>query len=231
MRHKAEWMRHPMRLELTLAGLQIMLANHYTIRGALCAVICSHPNKCIEYYLYLFKASCWFTLNIIKNQIIWYEFCNVLCLTANVLYPLVYIVKFSYRDYFIQNILPLIFSTAFFQVRPWPSGNLTWKLQEMNKTPLDHLNCTPSFSLSLSLSHTHTPFFSVFFLCLSPVILSVSLDLLVSIYASKYMLVVFLLHPIIGTSFIRRFLSLLRGKTTALKKRCILDMTINLILW
>ena len=34
MWHKAEWMRHPMRLELTLAGLLVKLANHYTTRGA-----------------------------------------------------------------------------------------------------------------------------------------------------------------------------------------------------
>ena len=34
MWHKAEWMGHPMRLELTLAGLLVKLANHYTTRGA-----------------------------------------------------------------------------------------------------------------------------------------------------------------------------------------------------
>ena len=34
MKHKAEWMGHPMRLELTLAGLLVKLANHYTTRGA-----------------------------------------------------------------------------------------------------------------------------------------------------------------------------------------------------
>ena len=35
MWHKADWMGHPVRLELTLAGLQVKLANHYTTRGAL----------------------------------------------------------------------------------------------------------------------------------------------------------------------------------------------------
>ena len=34
MWHKADWMGHPMRLELTLAGLLVKLANHYTTRGA-----------------------------------------------------------------------------------------------------------------------------------------------------------------------------------------------------
>ena len=32
--HKADWMGHPMRPELTLAGLLVKLANHYTTRGA-----------------------------------------------------------------------------------------------------------------------------------------------------------------------------------------------------
>ena len=35
MWHKADWMGHPMRLELTLAGLLVKLANHYTTGGAL----------------------------------------------------------------------------------------------------------------------------------------------------------------------------------------------------
>ena len=35
MWHKADWMGHPMRLELTLAGLLVKLANHYTTWGAL----------------------------------------------------------------------------------------------------------------------------------------------------------------------------------------------------
>ena len=35
MWHKAEWMGHPMKLELKLAGLQVKLANHYTTGGAL----------------------------------------------------------------------------------------------------------------------------------------------------------------------------------------------------
>ena len=30
MRHKAEWMGHPMRLELTHVGLLVQLANRYT---------------------------------------------------------------------------------------------------------------------------------------------------------------------------------------------------------
>ena len=34
MWHKADWMGHPMRLELTLAGLLVKLANHYTTGGA-----------------------------------------------------------------------------------------------------------------------------------------------------------------------------------------------------
>ena len=34
MWHKADWMGHPKRLELTLAGLLVKLANHYTTRGA-----------------------------------------------------------------------------------------------------------------------------------------------------------------------------------------------------
>ena len=33
MWHKAEWMGHPMRLKLTLLGLLVKLANHYTIQG------------------------------------------------------------------------------------------------------------------------------------------------------------------------------------------------------
>ena len=32
MWHKADWMGHPMRLELTLTGLLVKLANHYTTR-------------------------------------------------------------------------------------------------------------------------------------------------------------------------------------------------------
>ena len=35
MCHKAEWMGHPMRLELTRVGLLVKLANHYTTKGAL----------------------------------------------------------------------------------------------------------------------------------------------------------------------------------------------------
>ena len=34
MWHKAIWKGHPMRLELTLVGLLVELANHYTTRGA-----------------------------------------------------------------------------------------------------------------------------------------------------------------------------------------------------
>ena len=34
MWHKAEWMGHSMRLELTLADLLVKLANHYTNRDA-----------------------------------------------------------------------------------------------------------------------------------------------------------------------------------------------------
>ena len=33
-------MGHPMRIELTLAGLRVKLANHYTTRGAILAVNC-----------------------------------------------------------------------------------------------------------------------------------------------------------------------------------------------
>ena len=35
MWHKAEWIVHPMRLELTRVGLLVKLANRYTTRGAL----------------------------------------------------------------------------------------------------------------------------------------------------------------------------------------------------
>ena len=34
MWHKAEWMGHPMRLELTRVGLLVKVANHYTTKGA-----------------------------------------------------------------------------------------------------------------------------------------------------------------------------------------------------
>ena len=34
MWHKAEWMRRPMRLELTRVGLLVKLANRYTTKGA-----------------------------------------------------------------------------------------------------------------------------------------------------------------------------------------------------
>ena len=35
MWHKAEWMGHPMRLELTRVGLLVKLANHYTTLACL----------------------------------------------------------------------------------------------------------------------------------------------------------------------------------------------------
>ena len=35
MWHKAEWIGHPMRIELTRVGLLVKLANRYTTRGAL----------------------------------------------------------------------------------------------------------------------------------------------------------------------------------------------------
>ena len=47
MRHKAEWMGHPMRLELTFAGLLVKLANHYTIRGAPAATFNGNPKATI----------------------------------------------------------------------------------------------------------------------------------------------------------------------------------------
>ena len=34
MCHKAEWTKRPIRLKLTLTGLLVKLANHYTTRGA-----------------------------------------------------------------------------------------------------------------------------------------------------------------------------------------------------
>ena len=34
MQHKAEWMSHPMSLELTLAGLLVKIAHHETTGGA-----------------------------------------------------------------------------------------------------------------------------------------------------------------------------------------------------
>ena len=37
MWHKAEWMGHPMRLELTRVGLLVYLANRYTTIGARCS--------------------------------------------------------------------------------------------------------------------------------------------------------------------------------------------------
>ena len=33
MYHKAAWIGHPMRIELTRVGLLVYLANHYTTRG------------------------------------------------------------------------------------------------------------------------------------------------------------------------------------------------------
>ena len=36
MWHKAEWMGHPMRLELTRVGLLVKAANHYTTQGVHC---------------------------------------------------------------------------------------------------------------------------------------------------------------------------------------------------
>ena len=35
MWHKAEWMGHPMRLDLTRVGLLVQYTNHYNTRGAL----------------------------------------------------------------------------------------------------------------------------------------------------------------------------------------------------
>ena len=35
MWHKAEWIGHPLRLELTRVGLLVKLANRYTTKGAL----------------------------------------------------------------------------------------------------------------------------------------------------------------------------------------------------
>ena len=72
MRHKAEWMGHPMRLELTLVGLLVKLANHYTTRGAL-----SWRPDCIFEIHQLWQSgfsrvysnsrcSCWFEPEIIK---------------------------------------------------------------------------------------------------------------------------------------------------------------------
>ena len=40
MWYKAEWMGHPMRLELTLAGLLVKIVNHYSTHGALVYMIC-----------------------------------------------------------------------------------------------------------------------------------------------------------------------------------------------
>ena len=39
MWHKAEWMGHPMRVELTRVDLLVKVANHYTTKGALCGDI------------------------------------------------------------------------------------------------------------------------------------------------------------------------------------------------
>ena len=40
MWHKAEWIVHPMTLDLTLAGFLVKLANHYTTRGASEVEVC-----------------------------------------------------------------------------------------------------------------------------------------------------------------------------------------------
>ena len=50
MQHKAEWMGRPMRLELTRVGLLVLLANHYTTRGAHCTI-----DIYIDIYLYLYS--------------------------------------------------------------------------------------------------------------------------------------------------------------------------------
>ena len=39
MWHKAEWMGHPMRIELTRVGLLVKLANRYTTKGTQVNVI------------------------------------------------------------------------------------------------------------------------------------------------------------------------------------------------
>ena len=44
MKHKAVWMGHPMRLEFTLAGLLVKLANHYKSRGTLTPEVYSMRN-------------------------------------------------------------------------------------------------------------------------------------------------------------------------------------------
>ena len=46
MWHKAEWIRHPMTSELTLAGLLVKLANYYTMRGVcICVCVCKRERE------------------------------------------------------------------------------------------------------------------------------------------------------------------------------------------
>ena len=44
MWHKAEWIGHPMRLDVTLASLQVKLADHYTTRGTVSRNSSSHQS-------------------------------------------------------------------------------------------------------------------------------------------------------------------------------------------
>ena len=50
MWHKAEWMGHPMRLELTRVGLLVKLANRYTTKGALPQQLIARVKFCIWGY-------------------------------------------------------------------------------------------------------------------------------------------------------------------------------------
>ena len=45
MWHKAEWMGHPMRLELTRVGLLVKLASRYTTRGVLITMVIKHSDS------------------------------------------------------------------------------------------------------------------------------------------------------------------------------------------
>ena len=59
MWHKADWMGHQIRLELTFASLLLKLANHYTTRsGSLMRYICPKIILIMEHHLQAFCVHC-----------------------------------------------------------------------------------------------------------------------------------------------------------------------------
>ena len=48
MWHKAEWIGHPMRLELTRVGLLVKLANRYTTKGAHVGLVIIYEALCFD---------------------------------------------------------------------------------------------------------------------------------------------------------------------------------------